>query len=370
MEGDVVVSLFRDRGKYTIASLGGGSNDLTTLETEFAPHRGYTDYQPSCVVLSDGRVLCMYSRGTTLYQAFADSLSVFVSQDNSLSNEAAVLTDMTNPRSAVFYGDSGNLYFIVTYKYSVADGNNAKTLVYKSALKDGSDWTLFSTIQSVAWAGGGSSSLNTSYISVGVPKYYNNVWVITLPYYTQQSGSILGCTPAIYTTTDFSTFTKRFSSGRSSAYNYSYPQSRNIGELNGELWWTYYFNRASAIRDYVKSTDGLSWSVPFSYTTAGDLYSTVFSEAGTLYLFNHIDPNDNVDIYQATASPAAHEDFTDSGFNILRYNRDLVVCENADITVFLRSGGLYAVTGDNSMVVYSSGRAKTLRRIRGHYVIT
>ena len=102
--------------------------------TSYNPRVGSADYHPSAVKLDDGRILYMYSRGTTnaaIYQSFAPDLHTFISQDDSVTGEQSVLTGLDYPRATVFHDPNGSLFFAVAYRRKTGVDTTARVEIYK-----------------------------------------------------------------------------------------------------------------------------------------------------------------------------------------------------------------------------------------------
>lgn len=242
--------------------------------TAYNPHTGNLDYHPSCAELSDLRLLYMYSRGNTLYQAYIADVDTFISQNGSVLSEQIVLNDIYNPRASLFKAPDGGLYFIVAYTQTTSV-KTAKLEVYKSALGDGSDWALYSTINSTSWSTG--PVIPAERLSVGIPYFIGNKWVLPHIDFFNSSGNLCGRLAISVSINNGLTWTKKatYSSGTAAA-QYTNFGSRNIGRLKNELWWAWTGSYGTLYTHYVKSTDdGETWTEVFT-TSVSDLYTVSF----------------------------------------------------------------------------------------------
>lgn len=345
---------------YIITGEPAGYN-LSSITEEYSPHTGYEDYHPSCVELEDGRALVMYSRGTSpgvVYQAYVSSIAALISGNDTITSETAVLENLYYPRASVFWGSDGYLYFAVTYTKTTSE-NVAKTLVYKSTSKDGSDWTLHGTVQSVSWDGNSSHMMSTSaLLELGVPHISASLWILPCVYYQNQIGYLFN-RPGIFTSSDNGeTWINQYNYGT----DYAESLSRNIGKINGEFWWCFYYPYLSNHRVYVKSPDGINWTNAFSYSINAKLPATIINDSGSLYLLDGAIPSlsrvvENAPILKVTTSPASQDDFADTGYVLPMWDRYTVVTDVCDTAVILR--GIYGIAASSM----SSNRG--VQRIRG-----
>lgn len=304
----------RPLAEVVVENMPSGQYDFETKSTAIKPHDGYADYHPSCVQLSDGRILYMYSRGEApgaLYQSIIADADTFVSGDNTVTSETTVLENIYYPRATVFRNETGDLFFIAAYTKTTTE-NVAKVLVYKSALRDGSDWELYSTIQSVSW-GGANSFSSPRRLSVGIPLFDNGKIFLSHLFFYNDSG-YLCAKLAISSTEDCLIWTQRYivSAGAFDA-NMNFG-SRNIGKINGVFWWSWYSDYGSIQIRFASSYDGISWDEAF-LESSGYPLNTIFYDTKKLYSLS-IDQNLPSHLYQTSTSPSTFSDFSDPGITL------------------------------------------------------
>ena len=332
------------------------------------PHNGYPDYHPSCVQLPDGRILYMYSRGTepgVLYQSIIEDAETFITNKDTVSSETEILQDVYYPRATVFQNESGDLFFIVAYTKTTTE-NVAKILVYKSALRDGSDWELYSTIQSVSWDGTHYFS-SPKWLSVGIPLFDNGKIFLSHLFFYNASG-YLCAKLAISSTEDCLIWTQRYIVSAGAFDTNMEFGSRNIGKINGVFWWSWYSDYGHIQIRFASSSDGISWSTAFmetSYTAvSGYLLHTLFSDGYELYDLS-VEQNPPSHLYKTSASPSAFSDFSDTMITIavgdsVNYDPHTCVIDVGNIPVIL-SG---SATSANGVFMTGAKKTKAKERIR------
>ena len=99
---------------------------------------------------SDGSILYVYTRGTTVYQTNIADVETLLSQDDSIGTETAIFSNIVDARATLFRIDNV-LYLGLMFTKTTTETTTftAKIQIYKSLLGDGSDWSLYSTITSV-----------------------------------------------------------------------------------------------------------------------------------------------------------------------------------------------------------------------------
>ena len=325
--------------------------DWQSLNTPYRPDTSNANYYPSAVELENGSILYMYSRGTSpgiIYQAVIADYEMFVGQDDSVSSEAAVLTDIYTPHATVFWGPDDNLYFVVSYLKTNID-NTAKVLIYKSALKDGSDWALHGTVRSQSWDGStvyGATDLH----GPTIPYFMDGMWILGYPHYGSSYGYLTGQI-GIATSSDGITWTNRYADGDGPLDGYTLPASRNFAFFDGYLWQTWRSNYVTNYRYMLRSADGITWSEAFKENTGSSTEftcTTLLSDDDYIYAIGSIyGPTtvNNATIYQCATSPTQLSDFSDSGEVVPKHDYNFVLCVTNSGYLLLNGLGAVYVAG-------------------------
>lgn len=273
------------------------------VDTVYQPIVNTTDCHPSCVKLSDGRILYMYSRGEepgAIYQAFAPDLETFVTRDNSVEGEEVVLSNLYYPRATIFKTPNNDLFFIVTYRKTTTE-TVAKTIIYRSILGDGSDWKYYSTIQTFDWTNLGDWNVEKGG-SVGAPYFINNRWIIICRHYYSIYDSVSNDVGMFYSDDEGYTWITSFT-------RKSYPTGtgitdpRNIVYFKNALWWLYKNSWYAGTYSLLKSTDyGTTWVEIFNKQLFVPNVALIADEK-YLYMFN------SDGIFVTDIEPTKYEDF-------------------------------------------------------------
>lgn len=363
--GNAIYTIDKEKKKYHWQS-------ITTTRN---PHSGYADFHPSIVKLADGRILYMYSRGSergdspsVLYQAYIQDLDIFLNNNDTVTEEIPVMTDIYRPRATLFYSPAGELFYIVSYTRTVGS-NVAKTEIYKSAYGDGSDWNLYGTVQNLDRAGTSSGNEKYNHYGVAVPYFKNGLWIICAPNYYQLDSRFCG-NHAIWTSGDGGlTWGLKYQRSFGNVYNPNgYFSSRNFGEINGVLWWACAGHNIVYRTIYVKSTDGgATWESAIDYETS-DMYATIVSDADNLYAgIDRRLSSGTTNIYKAVSSPTAFSDFEDTGID-LKINGENLVIIGIDDKLVLLSYNINGVQVGDTDMSFNLSRVRNLRTRRNSWI--
>lgn len=288
--------------------------------TAYSPIINTTDYHPSCVKLNDGRILYMYLRNGVIYQSFAPNLQTFMSQNNSVSGEQIVLSNLSSARATVFKSPNNELFFTVTYTKTSTE-NVARVQIYKSALGDGSDWKLYSTVNSYAWDGTTTALDNTNSLGSGLPTFINGRWILGHVKFTSFLDALISYASISTSDDNGITWTLRatYSFGPfAGAYIDNF--SRNIAYYKGELWWSYNGTYYMGLISIVKSSDnGTTWTTALHSENLFDVgtnwwNNSMIADTENLYAING-DNTANI-VRKSTIKPTTFNDFVDTGIRL------------------------------------------------------
>lgn len=292
-----------------------GSNavyDWDNMTNVYYPdYDGVGDECPSVVKLEDGTILYMYTRDGSLYQSIIADLDTLLTQNDSKGIETVILTGKDSLMANVFWAN-GDLYFICNYQQSGTD-KLAKVEIYKSALKDGSDWSLYSTIQSFDWSTRDYGMAQVK--SVTIPYVTDEGdWIVGAPYYYSDSGYMTSKNSIVKSVDNGLTWVEKYSYSLGTIDAYTPDHSRNIVEFKGKIYWllSNIYGADGTFQIVVSDDDGETWTRVIHTTITAwiteygnsSFYFTMASDSENLYIFD-----EQGYVFSTTTHPTAITDF-------------------------------------------------------------
>jgi hypothetical protein len=255
--------------EVTVEGMSNGSINFESLgDTVFSPLGTpitNTMYASSCE-LADGRILVVWVDGTSIRQGYAASAETLFAND-CLTNKTDLFTGLNTATSILCEIDAG-LFLLVAWKQQ-NDDKVAKSLLYKSALGDGSDWTLHSTIQSLNW----STATDPLGTQRGMTKIFKigSRYILQCPYfYINGSGWILS-QYGIYDSTDLISWILKFAINTRANGNFNSGCSSTFVEIDNVTYWAMWSSYGGQKMSLIKSTDGFNLNQSTVYTISTDL---------------------------------------------------------------------------------------------------
>lgn len=222
------------------------------------------------VMLSDGRVLVVWSEGNDIYEAYAPNVNTVVTTDDWIGDpehpvsqgKSLVLPGYIRPSLTEI---DGEIYMTVLNAPSPL--NMMGVWVYRR-VSQGS-WIRHGTVYEVTFEGSDFGFIGNSFFVSGVITVFNGLWVLPTPFMFRTG--IGGTTfhdwnAAIYTSSDAGvTWTQRFVQGFGNGLLFRH--ARELGVFNSTLYFAQNFNVSG---NYVAtSTDGIAWTNNYVGPRAG-----------------------------------------------------------------------------------------------------
>lgn len=261
---------------------------------------------------SDGSILYVYTRGTTVYQTNIADVETLLSQDDSIGTETAIFSNIVDARATLFKID-GILYLGLMFTKTTTETTTftAKIQIYKSITGDGSDWLLYSTIKSIdyTWDYRNPSSRKNPFT---IPIKFNGAWILPITEFRVLSGGCMGFSVIKISYDDGITWSDTFDYGSNQVYTLKW--GKNISIYRNKLWLTG-MNGAGTVGTIklYNSIDGIIWNLvddigttegPVSPISEGNL----LSDSNMLYWF--INSENPSYVYGTSEEPTAWSDFT------------------------------------------------------------
>ncbi len=215
---------------------GAGSYDWVTATTTKYPTTEIS-LHGSFEKSSDGSILYVYTRGNIVYQSNIVDVETLLLQDDSITDETAIFTNLLYPRATLFKVD-GILYLGLIFTSTVGEvpltGVTGKEVIYKSVLGDGSDWSLYSTITSITAY---NSYVNPSGRDNSFPKPYviGERWILPITdLEVYGTSGMVGFSKIKVSIDNGITWVNKYIQGGSSPYQLEW--GRNIVKWKDKIW--------------------------------------------------------------------------------------------------------------------------------------
>jgi hypothetical protein len=296
------------------------------------------DTHGSYAKCKNGDIIAVSGYGTYLRQAYCESLDVFLTRNNSLTDEIPLFEGSKEVRGVVFNDNKGNLYLGMARRANAASGDKQQVHLYKSASGNGkdelgvADWELYSIVRETEISE--TYSMATE-MPLGAPLILpSGRWVWPCVYFIFQNN--FNCNAAIYTSDDEGkTWDYRTNKGNS----YTKCQSTTIASYGGRLWWVvgslthvlygdmfYYSNDngetwTQAYNKYFSATVGQAGHQGALYVYAGKLWYMGLDYKRILRILSTTDPM-NPDAWQLVYSASGFGSVSSIGTAFTRYFPD------------------------------------------------